>query len=233
MIPGVSPTYPYRRVHNFFQFGDAVNIPHKVMRYLMDLPSAGYTPPNDNDYPRTRLKKYLFWDEERPLDKPLPTAEQIRKIWYDPAVPDKAPNTEKGYRIFPQQLVTQAQTQGQTIIRCYVGPVYPYSQNRMSSFEAQLTVCFEVLTNVSLESNVGTDVASRSFAMICAIVDALNGVNIDGIGTFYFDRTQDTYCGSMPINDESTNVGHRLYMGVTLAGGNTDGLSFDTERDYR
>ena len=63
--------------------------------------------------------------------------------------------------------------------------------------------------------------------MVCAIVDALNGVNIDGVGAFYFDRQQNTYCGIMPINDESTNVGYRLYMGVTLAGGNTDNDQYD------
>ena len=227
MDPTISPTYPYRRVHNYFQFGDADTIPHKVIRYLMDLPSAGYMPPDDNDYPRARFKKYLFWDCPRPLDKTLPTAQDMKNILYDPAVPDAPPDKSRGYRLFPQMLVTQAQTQGQTILRCYMGPVYPYSGNRMTSYEAQTTVCFEVLSNVSLESNVGTEVTSRTYAMMCAVIDALNGVNIDGIGTFYFDRSQDTYCGSMPINDESTNIGHRFYLGVTLAGGNTDGQYYD------
>lgn len=227
MTDGVSPTYPYRRVQNYFQFGNAAEIPFRVMRYLMDLPSAGYTPPDDNDYPRARLKKYLYWDEPRPLSKPLPTTEQMKAILYDPARPDEPPEAVKGFRLFPQSLVTQAQTQGQTILRCYMGPVYPYSANRMTSYEAQATVCFEVLTSTALEANVGTTVTSRSFAMMCAVVDALNGVNIEGIGTFYFDRTQDTYCGSMPINDESSNVGHRFYLGVTLAGGNTDGQYYD------
>lgn len=227
MIQGVSPTYPYRRVYNFFQFEDADQIPFKVLHYLMDLPSAGYTPPDDNDYPRTRLKKYLYWDDPRPLEKPLPTPEQIRQIYFDPGKPDNPPDKEKGFRIFPQSLVTQAQIQGKTILRCYAGPVYPYSANRMASFEAQMTVCFEILSNTSYEANTGTSALSRTFAMSCAIVDALNGVNIDGIGSFYFDRTQNTYCGITPIGDESTNVGYRLYLGVTLAGGNIDGNQFD------
>ena len=222
MIQGISPTYPYKRVYNYFQFGNADEIPYKVVRYLMDLPSTGYTPPDDNDYPRTRLKKYLYHDDPNPLSLPLPTAQQIRQIYFDPSRPDAPPDTEKGYRIFPQGLVTQAQTQGQTILRCYMGPVYPYSQNRMSSFEAQATVCFEIMSSTSYEANLRTQAMSRTFSMMCAVVDALNGVNIDGIGSFYFDRTQDTYCGAMPINDESSNVGYRLYMGVTLAGGDTD-----------
>ena len=227
MIPGISPTHPYRRVYNSFQFGGADTIPYKVMQYLMDLPSAGYQPPNDNDYPRTRLKKYLYWDDPKPLDKVLPTAKQMRSVYFDPGKPDEPPDKAKGYRIFPQSLVTQAQTQGQTILRCYMGPAYPYVPNRMTAFEAQVTVCFEAMSNTSYESNTRSTAISRTFSMICAIVDALNGVNIDGVGAFYFDRQQNTYCGIMPINDESTNVGYRLYMGVTLAGGNTDNDQYD------
>lgn len=227
MIAGVSPTFPYRRVYNLFQFGDADTIPYKILRYLMDLPAAGYTPPDDNDYPRTRLKKYLWHDTPKPLSKEIPTAAQMRSILYDPGRPDAPPDTEKGYRIFPQSLVSQAQTQGQTILRCYMGPIFPYTRNNMSAFELQATVCFEALTNVSLETNCGTDIASRTFAMTTAIVDALNGVNMDGVGSFYFDRSQDTYCGAAPINDETTNVGYRLFMGLTLAGGNTDGKFYE------
>lgn len=223
MIQGISPTHPYKRTFNYLQFGDADTIPFKVLRYLMDLPGANYTPPDDNDYPRTRLKKYLYWDDPRPLEKPLPTAEQIRAIYFDPGKPDKPSDPEKGFRIFPQSLVTQAQTEAKTILRCYMGPIYPYSSNHMSSFEAQMTICFDVLSNTSYEANTGTTVLSRTAAMVLAIVDALNGVNIDGVGTFYFDRTRDTFCGITPINDESTNVGYRLYMGTELAGGNIDG----------
>lgn len=230
MIQGISPTYPYRRVYNYFQFGNVDEIQKKVLFYLMDLPSAGYTPPDDNDYPRTRLKKLLYWDDPKPLEKALPTAAQMRSIYFDPGLPDKPADAAKGYRIFPQPLVTQAQTQGQTILRCYMGPVYPYSGNRMSSFEVQATVCFEALSNTSLESNSRTDALSRTYSMMCAVVDALNGVNIDGVGSFYFDRTQNTYCGAMPINDESTNVGYRFYLGLTLAGGNTDDDQYDELR---
>lgn len=230
MIPGISPTHPYNRVHNYFQYGDAVEIPYKVLQYLMDLPSAGYRPPNDNDYPRTRLKKYLYWDDPKPLDKALPTAKQMQSIYYDPGIPDDPPDKEKGYRIFPQSLVTQAQTQGQTILRCYMGPTYPYAPNQMSAYEGQVTVCFEALSNASYEANTRSTVQSRTFAMVCAIVDALNGVNIDGVGPFYFDRRQNTYCGITPINDESTNVGYRLYMGLTLAGGNIDNEFYTDNR---
>lgn len=227
MIQGISPTYPYKRTFNYFQFGNADEIPKKVLRYLMDLPDATYNPPDDNDYPRTRLKKYLYWDDERPLDNPLPTTAQMRSIYFDPGKPDVPPDPEKGFRIFPQSLITQAQIQGKTILRCYMGPVYPYSPNRMASFEAQVTVCFEVMSNTSYEANMTSHALSRTFSISCAIVDALNGVNIDGVGAFYFDRTQNTYCGITPIGDESTNVGYRLYLGVTLAGGNIDGTQFD------
>lgn len=227
MIQGISPTYPYKRTFNYFQFGTADEIPYRVLQYLMDLPSAKYNPPDDNDYPRTRLKKYLYHDDPRPLDLALPTTEQMRQILFDPSKPDEPPNKEKGYRLFPQSTITQAQTQGQTILRCYMGPVYPYSNNKMSSYEAQVTICFEALSSTSYEANLKSYALSRTFSMCTAIVDAMNGVNIDGVGTFYFDRTQDTYCGMVPINDESSNVGYRLYMGLTLAGGNIDGQYFD------
>ena len=78
MIEGISTTYPYNRVYDYVRFGSAEDIPYKVLTYLMDFPSQSYTPPDDNDYPRTRLKKYLYWDEPNPLDNVLPTMAQLK-----------------------------------------------------------------------------------------------------------------------------------------------------------
>jgi hypothetical protein len=49
-------------------------------------------------------------------------------------------------------------------------------------------------------------------------MEAFNGVNMDGVGTFYFDRRQHSECGIEPIADKSQNVGYRLMMGLTYMG---------------
>ena len=221
MIEGISTTYPYNRVYDYVRFGSAEDIPYKVLTYLMDFPSQSYTPPDDNDYPRTRLKKYLYWDEPNPLDNVLPTMAQLKMLWYNPAFPDTCQDEERGYRIFPQSLISQAQIKGQTIIRCSIGNVTARTSSSLNSFGASITVTFDVLSSTAIESNTRTTVLSRTFAMACCIVDALNGVNIDGVGSFYFDRNRNSYCGMTPINDETSNIGYRVVVGLDWMGDNS------------
>ena len=74
------------------------------------------------------------------------------------------------------------------------------------SYRAELSVIFELTTNVNYESASGYAI-SRTYAMECALIEALNGVNMNGVGTFYFDRTQHPSCGSWNIDDRGTNLG--------------------------
>lgn len=212
--PIQNPYYPYHRLEGYNTLPALEDIPYRVRTYLMDMPSAGYTPPDDNRYPRCCLMKYLYYDTPQPLNNPLPTLEQKMSIVFDPEAPDRPPDDEKGFRIFSQSLVHQAQTQGQTIMRIFMGRVLG-----TSTFRTDASIRIIYLSNASYDANTRTSALSRTFAMACLTVRALNGVNLGaGIGTVYFDRSQHADCGILPVNDESTNVGYQLTMGITMMG---------------
>ena len=206
--------YPYERIYSYTTLPDGERILKKVVDYLLDLPDAVYQPRDNNLNPRVRLIKYLYYDDPLPLQKPLPTPEQKKSIVYDPYKPDRPSDIAKGYRLFSQALVSQAQTDGQTILRIYFGRVLP-----RSVYQNEFSLRFVCLSNVSMESNTRSTALSRTFAMCQAIIEALSGVNITGVGTFYMDRRQHPDCGIEPINDESTNIGYLLTMALTVMGG--------------
>lgn len=205
----LSPTYPYERDQQYVKMVGAENVPRQVCTYLMDLPLPNYTPPTSNDYPRVRLMKYLYYDNNTPLDEAALTPQQKWDLLFDPQHPTEPPNPEKGYRVIPQAYVAQSQLIGDTSIRCYMGTTIA-----RSVYRAELSVIFEITTSVNYEANAGFAL-SRTLAMECAIMEALNGVNMNGIGTFYCDRTQHSSCGSWNIDDRGTNLGRRLIMGLT------------------
>lgn len=205
----VSPTYPYERDQQYVKMIGAENIPRQVCTYLMDLPLPGYTPPTGNDYPRVRLMKYLYYDGTDPLGEPALTTDQKWGLLFDPEHATDPPNPAKGYRIVPQAYTAQSQVVGDTAIRCRMGTTIA-----KSVYRAELSVIFEITTNVNYEAAAGYAL-SRTGAMECAIMEALNGVNMNGVGTFYFDRTQHPSCGSWEIDDRGTNLGRRLIMGLT------------------
>ena len=207
--------YPYERVQTYGSFPRLEEVPYMVRNYLMDMPSAGYTPPDDNRFYRCQLMKYLYYDDARPLDNPLPTPEQKLSLVYDPDRPDKAP-TKKGYRIFSQEIIHEAQEIGQTIMRVYMGPVYP-----IGPFEAEAGIRISFLSNLSYDPGNRSTAISKTFAMACLAMRALNGVNLgSGIGTLYFNRKGHGDNNIYPINDESTNIGYRLTMGLSVMGTN-------------
>lgn len=200
-----SPTYPYEKVApGALMLAGAEEIPRKIVQYLMDLPLHGYEPPDDNSYPRCRLMKYLFYDDKDALTHPLPTMAEKLSVLYDPKKPTKPPS-EKGYRLFPQSYVGQSQLRGQTRLMVYIGQM-----RAIGEYRREISVVFDILTNVTSESK--TDALSRAWAMECAIHDALNGVNIDGVGAMYCNRLANSECGSVPIGDRGTNVGRSLVM---------------------
>ena len=206
------PYYPYAKLQNFATMPRAETLLKKLVDYFLDLPLKGYTPEDNNSFPRVRLIKYLYYDLPRPLDQPLPTPEQKIKLVFDPSSPD-VPPTDKGYRIYPMIYPIEAQSQGQTTLKIFMGWTKATSQYRIDQ-----GVAFEVLSNTTYEPNAGGTSLSRSFQICTDIIEALNGVNMDGVGTFYFDRRQHTECGIEPISDKSQNVGYRLMMGLTYMG---------------
>ena len=208
MLKRVSPTHPYERVMEGYNLLRGIEeIPRKIITYLLDMPLEGYEPPDDNEYPRCRLAKYLFHDGADALNQRLPTPKEKLGLIYDPVRPDQPPSG-KGYRIYPQSYVGQSQTDAQTLLRVSMGRTIA-----RDSFTSELSIVFTILCSVAYEPKaVGM---SRSLAMEQAILEALNGVNMMGVGTFYFDRQQHPDCGSHPIGDRGTNVGRSLIMGLT------------------
>lgn len=204
-----SPYYPYRKVTAGATLSGIEELPYKLTRYLMDLPSEGYVPPSDNRFPRARLKKLLFWDGERPLDKPLPTAREMAAIQFDPTRPADPPDAERGYRIFSQELVRQSQTKAQSVLRIYLGTCQRYQLK--NTFVYRQTVLFDVMVNYDLECNMQTVGNSRSSAITQAIAEAIEGVNFGGIGALVINSIT-------RFDDERSNTGSKIYAQVDWNG---------------
>jgi hypothetical protein len=186
---------------------------------LLDLPMKDYTPPSDTSTPRSRLIRLLYYDTPHPLDQPLPTPAQKISIVFDPESPDVAP-TDRGYRIYPMIYPIQAQSEGQTTLKIFMGWAKPNDLYRVDQ-----SVEFQVLTNTAYENNDGGTSLSRTYQICLEILRALNGVNIDGVGGFYFNRKQHVECGLEPIADKSQNVGYRLTWALSYIGSEGDANS--------
>lgn len=205
-----SPYYPFRKVVEADTMAGCEDIPYIISRYLMDLPdSTGYVPPSDNRYPRARLKKLLYWDGPRPLDQPLPTTEQTLSILYDPQNPDRPPDAERGYRIFPQNMVQQSMAKSKSLVRVYLS-----DSQTLTSRGAEINrqdVLFDVIVNAGIEGNMGTTNASRAAAILQALKESVSGVSFGGVGPIIVRRTT-------KIDDERTNLGYKMYCYIDWAG---------------
>lgn len=204
-----SATYPYERVINTVWMKHLDALPKMLLDYIMDMPLPGYTPPDDNTYPRCRLMKYLYYDGPHPLDNPLPSPADKIKLVYNSESPDVAP-TGKGYRLYPVSYIPQAQTRGQTILKVFIGNVKPLNQNIV-----QIGMVFDILSNMQMDTNTKTLAQSRCVAIEQCLWECLSGVNIDGVGTLYIDRQQLSETGSENIMDSAQNIGRRVIFGLT------------------
>ena len=207
---------PYKRINAYNTLPDADEILRKVLYYLIDMPAVGHTPFTDNRCPRVRIAKYLYHDTSRPLDQEVPTPQQKLSLIFDPSNPAEPP-TSKGFRIFPQIASTEAQEDAQTRLYAFMGFVDP-----TNAYRADVSVVFRILCSTSYDSNTKDSAASRSWAIANAIVEALSGVDIGGVGTFYFDRTQNSECSIRYITDDQFNVGYQLVLGLTVMGDKRD-----------
>lgn len=213
----MSDTYPYERVvPSALRMDGAELIPYKILLYLLDLPDQhGYEPLDDNSRPRVRVAKYLWYEGANPLSNPLPTPQEKRSLLFDGDEPDINTDEQKakhpkGYRIFPQIYWGPAELDAKIILKCFVGRVIPTSQ-----FSARIGLDFEILVNSNLEGTTRTDAYSRAYDLECAIVGALNGVDIAGVGSVSIDRMAHIDNGSRPIHDNGTHVGRELHMSIT------------------
>ena len=208
-----SPYYPYIKVQeNYYDLSDTVSLPRKICDYLIDAPQREYTPQDNNDLPRCRLWKYLYYDGSRPLSNPLPTIQQKMSVVFNPDNPQNPP-TEKGYRLIPQIFTKQSEENARTSIYVYLGRTVPMDDE----LRIALSVHFRIWTHYTYEANTRTDEYSRAFAIEQALIEAFHGVNMDGIGTFFFSKFKHPDCGSGVMYDGETNVGRELTMALEIA----------------
>lgn len=206
--------YPYHKIQEgYIDLSDSVNLPRKICDYLIDAPQGTkYTPQDDNTYPRCRLWKYLYYDTARPLDQPLPTIAEKMSVVFNSDQPENPP-TDKGYRLYPEIYVKQAQTAAQTRLMVYMGRTMPSD----TEYKVSLSIVFDIFAYYAYEANTKTDVYSRVFAIEQALIEAFHGVNMAGIGTFYFSKNKHPDCGSRPIYDGKTNIGRQLILCLETA----------------
>lgn len=210
---------PYEKVYDFFGMSDLDIVPMKLRDYLLCMPSMECPDPIlTNENPRVRLVKYLYYDTPNPLNERMPTVEQRKSVVFDPFNPTNP--TEKRFRVFTQMAVNQAELEGSTILRIVMGKTIPYTP-----YSASIGVEFVILSNYTLESNTRTTALSRTYSIELCILEALNGVNIDGVGAFMFSRGVHPDCGSRMIYDEKMNVGRILTMAFEGKGGSPVGPS--------
>lgn len=207
-----SQWYPYINVHESYNdLSQAVELPRKICDYLIDAPKGEYIPPDDNTYARCRFWKYLMYDSAKPLSQPLPTIKQKLSVVFNPDKKDSA-TTAKGYRLYPQIWTKQSQTDAQTRVYVYEGRQVPND-----SYKTATAIHFLIWTHYTSEANTKADAYSRTGAIAQALIEAFNGINMTGIGTFMFDKRCHPDCGSRPLYDGDINVGRELIIGLELA----------------
>lgn len=211
-----SPYYPYDRPNpGFLRYKGISEIPGKIIRYLLDLPDGyGYTPLDDNERPRVRLAKLLWYDGEKPLEQALPTPkEKLSMLWQGS---NSVLNTDadkqahpKGYRIYGQSFWLPAQFAAGSFLKVYMGRILPYSE-----YEAHVGITIEVGVNYAQDNNMKSSAYSRVTEMGEAILEALHMVNIEGVGGLSFNRRDHMDNGSHPWQDEGTNIGWTMGFSV-------------------
>ena len=217
-VPFDSPYYPYEKVQEgFLTMRGSEWIPYKILNYLLDLPDDnGYEPFDDNERPRVRLAKYLWYDGPRPLDNVLPTPTEKMSMVYDGDIPvlntdiDKKRHP-KGYRIFPGGYFLQAELTAKTVLKCWVGRVQPLD------FTAKIGLNFQIIVNTDFDTTTRTEAFSRAYNIEQCIIEALNGVNITGIGTVRYSRASFIDDGSKYQWDEGTHIYRSPSMSIDWA----------------
>lgn len=207
--------YPYGKVMpSYYDLSQLPHLSKKVCDYLLDAPNpnAGYITPDNNEYPRCRFWKYLYHDNANPLSQSLPTIEQKMSVLFDPKSPENPP-TDKGYRLIPQIFTKPAKTEAQTMVYFYIGRAFPSSDE----YKVCLAVNFIIWTHYQYEANMQSDVLSRISGIEQALIEAFHGVNMDGIGTFFFSRSKHPDCGSEEFTDGNTTIGRRLTIALEIA----------------
>lgn len=216
-----SPYYPFRKVVSGANtLRGAELIPYKILTYLMDLPdSFGYEPQDDNDRPRVQLMKYLYYDGAVPLREALPTAKEKMSILFDPTMPDINSDFEKslhpkGYRLYPQRVIKESELTAKTLLKCYISHV-----SDPEEYETSIGITIEIWTDSNFVSNLKSTAYDRVWNIETCLRDALNGVDVGGVGCLRFTRRHNTYNGSDPIWTDGAFEGRAVNFSVAWAEG--------------
>lgn len=211
-----SPYYPYEKVDSGFNsLKGAEFIPYKMLMYLLDLPDKnGYEPVDDNERPRVRFIKYLYYDDPNPLALPLPTPEQKLSLLYNgenaslDGDEDKA-NHPVGYRILPQIYTMPSELTARALLKCFMARAIP-----RDDFKTVLGVNFGLILNYALDNITRTKAYSRMYAMHQCLVEMFHGVNIAGVGTIHYNKTVHGDCGYTVYHSEGTQVYSDTFMAI-------------------
>ena len=223
MVDFNSPYYPYEKVYSANTLYGAQDIPNQLIMYLLDLPDKnGYEPIDDNNRPRVRLIKYIYYDDANPLANPLPTPEQKLSLLYDGMNPDI--NTEEDkkihpdrYRVYGQQYELQSPTEAKTMLRCFMAREIP-----RSGIKTVLGINFETIVHYSLEGNMSAGIYSRLYAIHQCLVEAFNGINMTGIGTIAYDKRIHGDCGRSTYHTEGGFAYQDSFFGIDWQETTTD-----------
>lgn len=207
-----SPYYPYYKTQeSYIDLSELADLPRKICDYLIDAPKGDYEPIDDNNYPRTRFWKLLFYDDAKPLSNPLPTIQQKMELVFNPEKPTDAPS-EKGYRLIPQIKVPQSQTKAQTRIQFHIGRTVP----RRDNFKVAVSIVFDIFCNYTQEL-LKEEIYNRTIAIEQCIYAMFDGLNMAGIGTFMCNKGLHPDCDSIPFDDGVENVGREVTIALELA----------------
>lgn len=206
---------PYEKIYNYWADEKIVEAPSIIRDYLLLLPTKDCPNPiTTNDNPRARLVKYLYYDDPNPLEKELPSVQERLNIIFDPFNPDKPSDSTKGYRVFCQSSTAQANIMGQTILRIVMGQM-----SAQTPYIVTHSVNFQILSNYSLEANTRSTALLRTYNIENAIIQALHGVNMFGVGAWMLTKSQYSYGsrntinnGAKPIGDDQELIGRLLTM---------------------
>ena len=80
-----------------------------------------------------------------------------------------------------------------------------------TGFMYRIQVIIKIMTNYALETNTEMTANSRSFDIVQAVVEAINGVSFKGMSPL-------TVQSVTKIDDERVNLGFKIYSVVDFAG---------------
>ena len=83
-----------------------------------------------------------------------------------------------------------------------------------SPFQASIGLIFELCTFYGMDAATKTTAYSKLYAMECALLAALHGVNITGVGVVNFDRRMHIDAGSQPYRDDGSHLYRVVKMSI-------------------